>query len=311
MKALLLVLLITVVSFSKELNVTVSILPQKYFVEQIAGDKVNVNVMVRPGFSPATYEPQTSQMKLLGKSTLYLSIGVPFENSWLDKFKDSNSNMKIIDTSKGIQKLPMLEHHHEEEGHHDEHDEHEAKHHDEHKEHKAEHHDEHEEHHIHEDGLDPHIWLNPVLVKIQAKNIYDALSTVDKENSSFYLNNLNKFLKRLDDLNNEIKHILKDVKSKEFMVFHPSWGYFAQEYGLEQLVVEKEGKEPKPKELVELIKEAKLHNITTVFVSKQFSQKAAKTIAQSIDGKVFEINPLAYDYAKNLIYVANSIANHK
>ena len=282
---LLTFLLLSSFVFAKQ-ELTVSILPQKFFVEKIVGDKMRVNVMVKPGSSPATYEPKTSQMKLLSKSQIYFSIGVPFEKAWLNRFKNSNKDMLIADTSKGIKKVKMVAHHHEDE-----------------KEHDGMGHSNDEEH-----GLDPHIWLEPSLVKIQAKNIYDALVQVDKENIDYYKSNLDKFLKQLDSLDEKIKKVLKNYENKAFMVFHPSWGYFARRYHLEQISIEIEGKEPKPGQLVELVKKAKEHNIKIVFVSPQFSQSGAKTISNSINGTVSSIDPLSEKWDENLIKVANEIA---
>lgn len=285
--------------FSKE--VTVSILPQKYFIEKIAGDKVEVNVMVQPGASPATYEPKTSQMKKLSQSIAYFSIGVPFEKAWLEKFENANHDMLLVDTSKGIEKLQMAaHHHHDEDKMHAEHDK------DEHHEH---HEDEHEEDGGHEHGgLDPHIWLDPILVKIQAKNIYEALVEVDKNNAAFYKANFENFLKELDSLDKKIHGILEKYDDKAFMVFHPSWGYFSKRYHLEQISIEIEGKEPKPSQLVKLVEEAKKHDIKIVFVSPQFSQKGAKTISKSINGNVATIDPLSEKWDENLIKVAKEIA---
>lgn len=303
MKFIILALLsISSIIVAKE--VTVSILPQKYFIEKIAKDKIGVNVMVKPGSSPATYEPKTSQMKMLAKSVAYFSIGVPFEKVWLEKFENANKNMLLVDTSSGIDKIEIKAHvHHEDEGEH----------HDDEKDEKNEQHHEHEEHDDHEGhehtGLDPHIWLDPVLVKEQAKNIYEALVKIDKENESFYKINYESFLQELDSLDNEIKTILDKYKDKAFMVFHPSWGYFTKRYDLEQISIEIEGKEPKPSQLVELVEEAKKHNIKIVFVAPQFSQKGAKTISTSIKGNVITIDPLALDWDKNLVKVAKEIAN--
>jgi len=334
-------------------EVTVSIVPQKYFVEKIAGDKVSVNVMVKPGFSPATYEPKSSQMRKLAKSDVYFSIGVPFEKVWLDRFKNANKNMLVVDTSEGIKKLQMEAHSHEEheehghdshkeekhddharhdehkhekheeDGHddhgHDKHEEH-AKHdehhdHDSHKEEKHEKHAKHDDHDDHDDhaghdhsGPDPHIWLDPMLVKVQAKNIYDTLVKIDSANKAYYLANYKAFVKELEALNKEIKSILGHSHDKAFMVFHPSWGYFAKRYDLEQISIEIQGKEPKPAQLVELIKEAKIHNIKIVFVAPQFSKQGAQTIAKSIKGNTAVINPLSYEWKENLIKVANEIA---
>lgn len=284
-------------------EVTVSILPQKYFVKKIAGDKIDVNVMVKPGASPATYEPKVSQMRKLSKSLAYFSIGVPFENAWLEKFKNANKKMLVVDTGMGIQKISMIAHSHDHEEEH------------EHGKHKEEAHHEHHDHehhghgHHHHGGLDPHIWLSPVLVKIQARNIYSTLVKIDSENKDFYKKNLNTFLKEIKALDKKIEDILTAYKNKPFMVFHPSWGYFALRYNLEQIAIEVNGKEPKPAQLVNLVKEAKLHDIKIVFVAPQFSQKGAKTISKSINGNVAIIDPLDIKWDENLIKVAKEIAN--
>ena len=278
----------TILNASKQ-ELTVSILPQKYFVQKIVKDKFDINVMVKPGASPHTYEPKSSQMKSLSNSKIYFYTGVSFENAWLDKFKLSAKNTIFVDTAVGIEKLAMEEHSHEGE----EHDEHkdEAKH-------------DHEN-----EALDPHIWLDPILVKIQAKNIYDAIVKIDSQNSDFYKTNYEEFLKELDLINNELETILKPYENRSFMVFHPSWGYFAKRYNLEQISVEVEGKEPKPNELVELIKDAKIHDIKIVFVSPQFSQKTAKTISSSINAKVVSIDALDENWASSILSTAKEIAN--
>lgn len=287
MKIVLVMLISSLALFATVKEVTVSILPQKYFIEKIAKDKVFVNVMVRQGFSPATYEPKTSQMKKLFKSEVYFAIGVPFEKVWLDKFKSANSKMMIVDTSANLEKIKMTEHnHHQEESKHD----------------KDEHHDEH-----HHAGLDPHVWLDPVLVKKQAKIVLDTLITMDTVNKIFYEKNYQIFIQELDELHHELHETLESLEHSAFMVFHPSWGYFAKRYHLEQIAVEKEGKEPKPRELTHLIKEASTHSIKVVFVSPQFSQKAVNVIAQSIKANVVILDPLAYDYINNLKKVALSI----
>ena len=259
-----------------KVDVVVSILPQKTFVKKIAGDLVDVTVMVAPGASPAVYEPKPSQMKKITKAQIYFSIGVPFEKAWLSRFKAQNPNMLLYDTSKGIKKLPMQEHHH---GHH----------------------------HHSSSILDPHIWLSPTLVKIQAKNIADALKKIDPKHKTVYENNLNRFKKEIDELNRRLSKILKPCQGKAMMVFHPSWGYFAKEYGLKQIPVEVEGKEPKSKELVKIIHEAKEEGVKTVFVQPQFSKRTAKVIATSIGAKIVEADPVAPNWAENLIQIAKNI----
>lgn len=286
MKKLIVLFLFVGWSVVNALEVTTSILPQKYFIEKIAGDKVKVNVMVQKGFSPATYEPKTSQMKKLASSSIYFSIGVPFETVWLKRFKSANSQMIVVDTTKGIQKRQMEKH-----THHDEHENEEA------------HHDEHED----EDGLDPHVWLDPVLVKIQAKNIYMTLVKYDVKNKPLYQKNYEQFIQELDVLYTQLKSMLAPVKGEAIMVFHPSWGYFSKRFKLEQIAVEIEGKAPKPNQLVDLIKEAKENGIKIVFVAPQFSQKSAKVIAQNIKGKVVLIDPLNEDWSEGLLQTAQAI----
>ena len=286
MKKIFLICLMLFSSLYAEKIVTVSILPQKYFVEKIAKEKIKVNVMVQPGFSPATYEPKTSQMKDLSNSLIYFSIGVNFENIWLNRFKDSNPNIFFVDTSKGIKKSMIEKHEHKDK-----------------KEHGHKDHDKHDEH----EGLDPHIWLDPILVKTQAKNILDAIVQVDNINREFYYENYKKFLLELDELHLALTNNLKEVKGKKFMVFHPSWGYFATRYDLIQEAVEKEGKDPKPKEIISLINEAKEEGIKIVFIAPQFSKKSAEIIANGIKGKVAVINPLDENWAKSLIHTSEEI----
>ena len=292
----IIVLFIVMFSFlyASKPEISVSISPQKYFLEKIVKDKFDINVMVKAGSSPHTYEPKTSQMKSLSNSKIYFHTGIEFENAWLDKFKKSASKTIFIDSSTGIERIAMQEHSHEEEGH------------DKHKHDKK-----HEKHNDHEDeheGLDPHVWLDPVLVKIQAKNMYDAVVSIDEQNKEFYTKNYEEFLKELDSLDAQIKDILKPYEHKAFMVFHPSWGYFAKRYDIEQISIEIEGKEPKPNELLQLVEEAKKHNIKIVFVAPQFSQKSAKTISQNVGANVVSINPLSDDWYNNMLLVANEIA---
>ena len=271
-------------------ELTVNILPQKYFVEKIVKDKFTINVMVKPGASPHNFEPKPSQMRSLVASKVYFLIGDATEKNWIEKFKQNAKNTLFVDTTIGVEKIEMAKHEHEEVAQHD---------------HKK---DEKDEEHDHS-GLDPHIWLDPVLVKIQAKNIYEAMIKIDSANSDFYKTNYEEFLKELETLDSNIKTILAPHKDKAFMVFHPSWGYFAKRYDLEQISIEIEGKEPKPNELVELIEESKKHDIKIIFVSPQFSQKSAQAISKNIGANVVAIDPLSDNWYENLQKVANEIAN--
>jgi len=265
-------------------TVTVSIIPQKYFVEQIAKDLVKVNVMVGVGASPHTYEPKPGQMQMLANSDAYFSIGDGFEKAWLPKFKSSNPKMLMVDSIKGVEKIAMAEHHHEgEKGGHEKHEEHEA--------------------------LDPHVWLDPILVKIQAKNIFDALCTLYPLHVKAFEENYNAFISSIDTLDGTIKETLKEVKNRSFIVFHPSFAYFAARYHLEQIPVEISGKEVKPSELATIIKEAKEEGAKVVFVSPQFSQKSANVIAKEIGGKILTIDPLSEKWHENMLNIAKVFAS--
>lgn len=344
MKKFYLLMLASIALFAKPL-VTVSILPQKYFVEQIAGDLVDVNVMVGAGYSPENYEPKPQQMKDLEQSSAYFAIGMPYENTWLKKFTKSYKKLLIVHTDDGIKKRKLEAHHHHHEGEHDDHDDHDHDAHHDHDDHDHDahhdhddhdhdaHHDhddhdhhahddhDHDAHHDHDDhddhdehdhhaGMpDPHIWLDPMNVKIQAKTITNALIKIQPKNKEIFTKNLNKFDKKLDKLDLEIKNILKDVKSREFMVYHPSWGYFADRYNLKQIAIEIEGKEPKLSSLKHLVEEAKEHNIKVIFVQPQFSQKSAKAISAQINAKVVPIDQLAYDWEKELLKSTKALAS--
>jgi len=283
-KIILIFLLSTTYIFSN-INAIVSILPQQTFVKAIGGDKVNVSLMVQPGNSPHTYEPKPSQMVSVAKAELYFAIDVEFEHVWLPKFTSLNAKISVIDLSKGIEKHAMSSG-----GHtcdvHGEHDHHEAD----------------------NSAKDPHIWTSPANVKIIAQNIYDALAKHDAANADYYKTNLETFLTSIEKTDLKIKEILSKLQSRTFMVFHPSWGYFANTYNLEQIAVEVEGKSPKPKELVQLIKEAKEEKVTAIFTQPEFSDSSAKIIANELNIPVVKVSPLSPNWAENLIKIAKIIA---
>jgi zinc transport system substrate-binding protein len=173
---------------------------------------------------------------------------------------------------------------------------------------KGERHDEgkhHDEGH-HEHGiLDPHIWLSPPLVKIQARTILTALQEIDPSHRAVYEANYNQFVSRIDELDAQLKTTFAGKQGLKFMVFHPAWGYFAQAYGLEQMPIEIEGKAAKPARLKELIQHAREKDVKVVFVQPQFSTKSAELVAREIGGQVAFANPLAEDWMGNLREVAD------
>ncbi len=275
-------------SFSKHpLNIFVSILPQKYFVERIAGKNAVVDVLVKPGKSPAIYSPSPDQIKKLVSSDIYFRIGVPFENGFLHKVKSIADSILVIDTRKGITLREMRAFGH---------DGNKTK----------------EKHNLKGNndniGKDPHIWMSPVMVKIQAQTIFETLISIDPENKNYYAKNYHLFIKDLNQLNETLASALKDLKGENIFVFHPAFGYFTDAYGLKQVAVEIMGKAPKGKQLSAIIKLAKKEKTRILFVQPQFDQHAAQKIASAIKGTVVSIDPLAYDYLSNMEKIANVIS---
>lgn len=266
------------------LQVTVSILPQAYFVEQIASDFVEVNVMVEPGEEAHTYEPKPEQMKSLNASKIFFSIGVEYENSWIPRFEDVNPEMKIVDTAAEIERIEVTESDaHEEELEHENDD--------------------------HADGLDPHVWLAPDNGKIIAKNILEALKELAPNQADIFQQNYDLLIDDIDTLDNQIESTLSGLEQRKFMVFHPAWGYFAEQYNLEQLPVQVGGQDPSPRELAELVKIAREENIQVIFIQPTFSAANAEAIAQEINAEIAIVDPLAYDWLDNLRKVAEAFAS--
>ncbi|NLW29924.1 MAG: zinc ABC transporter solute-binding protein [Fibrobacter sp.] len=268
--------------------VFVSILPQKYFVEKIIKDLANIEVLVPPGSSPHIYEPKPSQMTLLSKASIYFATGIELEYAWLPKIKKINPKLKIIQTDKNIDKIlseNSIPKHPE-------------------VPHKHDHINNHHSHH----GTDPHIWLSPELVKKQSDIITKAFIEYDSTWRDTVLKNNKSFQSELRELQDTIKHLLSECEDgKPFLVFHPSWGYFAREFNLVQVPVEVQGKEPGPKELGKVLKFAKNNNIKTIFVQPGFSKKSAGIIAKELNGIVLTADPLSLNWSQNLINLAKAI----
>jgi zinc transport system substrate-binding protein len=272
------------------LKAVVSIVPQKYFVEKIGGKLVAVTVMVEPGASPETYEPRAKQMVELSEADLYFAVGVPFEGAWLKKIAATNPEMRVVHTDEDIEKIPMEVPFQEgqpiQTGR------------------KAQSRLGSERESI----KDPHIWLSPPLVKIQAHIILEALQAADPIHRSEFERNYEKFSRELDEIDAELRADFAGKEGLAFLVFHPAWGYFARTYGLQQVPVEIEGKEPKPAQIRALIEFAQKNDIKIVFVQPQFSTKHAQLVADAIGGQLVFADPLAADWSRNLREVAGKFA---
>lgn len=263
-------------------TITVSILPQKYFVEKIAGDHFNINVMIPPGASPVTYEPTPVQMKELSNSFVYFKIGyIEFEKSWMGKITSINPQMQVIDISKNVNLIKPKQ------------------------EHDAD--NNHEEHQHY--GVDPHIWTSPKEVKNQVELIYNFLAKEKSKYKNEFENNYNAFIQEIDSLDNYLTKALSPYKNQRFLIFHPALSYIARDYGLTQISIEIDGKEPTPANIMKIIDLAKKENIKIVFVQKQFSTHNAEVIARETNSKVVKIDPLDYNWLESIKFIANEIVN--
>ena len=260
-----------------KIEVTVSIPPQAYFVEKIGGELVDVNVMVGPGQSPHTYEPTPRQITKLAKSSLFFTIGMPYEKAIIKKVVNF-SQVRVVDSNQGL-KLRLFSGS-EIAGH---------------EEHAGE--------------PDPHTWLNPKNAKIQARTYTEALIGLSQDTAANEIlrRNLSDLEKQLDSLDMHLAQALAPFRGREFYVYHPAFGYFADAYFLRQVPIETEGKEPGAKQLAELIDKARHDNIKIIFVQPEISSKGAAAIAEAINGVVINLDHLAKDYIKNLEATAIAI----
>lgn len=259
------------------LHVFVSIVPEKTFVTRIGGDQVQVAVMVQPGSSPHTYEPSPRQLAALADANLYFRIGMPFEQSWMHRIRSINPQLDVVDLRAGIPLRRSADSHFHEGTDHG---------------HALQ---------------DPHIWTNPRLVITMAAHIRDALTQANPAGATEYKANYEAFAAELRTLDSEIRNLLAGLSHRRFLVFHPAWGYFADEYGLEEIAIEAEGKPPGAAALARLIERAKRENIHVIFVQPQFSSAPALAVARALDARLIPADPLAADYGASLLHLARSL----
>ncbi len=253
-----------------KIGVVVTVGPQEEFVKRVGGDRVNVTVMVPPGADPHTYEPLPNQMKQVQEAQIYFQVGsgVEFELSWMGKLTSMNPQLKLVNSSTGIQLIPNT----------------------------AE----------SEEGSDPHVWVSPRNAKVMVENIYQSLVRADPENKDYFTKNRDDYFKELDELDKNITQRLSGKNNTKIMVYHPAWAYFCKDYNLHQISIQQDGKEPTPQALASLVDTARRENIKVIFVSPEFSTSNAKVIANEIDGKVVVVDPLSKDYLKNMQKVAEA-----
>ncbi len=262
--------------------VAVSILPQKYFIDQISGGTVDVEVMVPKGASPATYSPKPSQLKTLKEAKVYFTIKVPFEKAWMERFFSINPKMRVVDMGKYLKRYPMAKHNHEAHKDYD-----------------------------HDHGLDPHIWLAPPYAMGMARVALEELCELLPQKRDEFIERYQKLIDKIAQVDGQLMKILAPLKKRAFFVYHPSFGYFARVYRLHQIAIEKEGKEPTMKELANLMKLAKKEGVSTIFIEPQFPKKSALFLAKKIGARVVVVDPLAYEWDRNILEIGKALVKSR
>jgi zinc transport system substrate-binding protein len=271
--------------------VVVTILPQRDFVEQVAGEHMpDILVLIPPGASPENYEISPAQMQDIGRAKAFFKVGsgLPFEDVWLDRISKLNPQMRIVDCSNGVELMTGAAHHHHED--------------------ETENDTNQEGNYELGRGRDPHIWCSPANAMIMVDNIAEGFIEIDPEHDQAYRSNAEKYKEQLKALDAEIRADFADITNRNFIIFHPAWGYFARDYDLNQIAIEIEGKEPKAADLQLLVRTADKMNLKTVFASPQFNTESAKMIAREIKGQVVYIDPLAANYIENMKETAAKLA---
>ena len=254
-------------------TVTVTIPPYKYFVEKIAGDKVDVNVMVSNGNNPETYEPNAQQMMELSNSALYLKVGsIGFEQTWMKKLQDNAPDMKMIDTSVGIKPAQTPG-----------------------------------------GNIDPHVWMSCKNARIISSNIFKALCQLEPENKTFFQKNYQQLLSSIDRQDSIIRKSFKDNPEmvRKFVIYHPILTYFARDYQLEQLAIEEEGREPSAAQLKSLIERARKQKIRYCLIQAEFANRNTTTFIKESQTKAMDINPLQADWANAMKEVSQAVQGKK
>lgn len=260
--------------------IAVTIEPQRYFTEAIAGDKFDVISIVPKGSSPETYDPTPQQLVSLGNSKAYLRIGyIGFEQVWMDRLIDNTPHIQIFDTSKDIDLILGESHDHGD--------------------------------HQHADGVEPHIWNSTNNALIIARNTYKALCQLDKENEAYYLNRYDSLSQRIMHTDSIIKKTLQQPgTAQSFMIYHPALSYFARDYGLQQISIEEGGKEPSPAHLKKLVDLCRQQEVRIIFIQPEFDRRNAEIIARETGTDIVPINPLSYDWEAEMLAVAQALTDH-
>lgn len=288
---LMLLYAFTGIALAEPLRVAVTVPPQAYFVERVGGERVEVQVMIPSAVSHEQYTPSPKQMSGLSRAKLYVTVGHPalgVEARVILPYLKAHPGTRVVNMSEGLtyRDLPAHAHDVADDAAPEEHA------------HAS------EALHADEEGSDPHVWVAPASVAIAVRNIAAALSVIDPSHAAEYEANAQRFLADIAALDAEITATLKPLRQRRFMVYHPVWGYFADQYGLEQIAIETGGKSPSPERLVKLIDLARREDIKVIFVQTGFATKSAEVIGRELGAQVMELDPLEKNWLANMRRVA-------
>lgn len=259
--------------------VLVSVAPYETMCKELTANGVDIELLVPVGDSLHTYEPRPKQILRAAKAKLWFIIGEVFEKKVIRALHEQNPQLAIIDLRDGLELMVEEEHEHE--------------------------------HHHHEDETDPHIWMSPKMMLVQVSHMAESLKGTFPELKLTIEQNVKSLTTRLEALDKEIREILKDSKGKTIFVSHPAYGYFCREYGLNQVSIEFEGKDPTPRQLNDLLEQARKDHVRTIFTQKQYSTKASNLIAEELQAKVVLLDPYSKNYFESMREIAKSIAEAK
>jgi zinc transport system substrate-binding protein len=272
---------IAAASAAEPIEVFAGIPPVAYLVERIGGEHVKVETLMQPGQDPHTYEPSPKQIRALGRAKMIFKVGMSFEDRLVEKIRKSQENIQIVDTTTNIKKILAT---------------------------PCEEHDSKEKTHKHADeDYDPHVWLSPSNLKIQAANIAEALEKADADHAESFKANRKKLDADIDALNDKLAKRIKPFAGRSFFVYHPAFAYFGESFGLKQDAVQLGGKQPTLKQLEQLLRRAESEKANAVFIQPQFDPRSAENIAQKIGAKVVPMNDMSKDVLANLEEIAEKI----
>jgi zinc transport system substrate-binding protein len=255
--------------------ITVTLEPLRYFAEAIAGEHYDVVSMVPKGSSPESYDPTPQQLVALSRSQAYLRIGyIGFEQAWMKKLEANAPDMKVFDTSRGVDLIRGEGHWHGD--------------------------------HFHEGGVEPHIWNSTRNAITIAENIYAALCELDATHQEEYKHRLDSLKETIQRTDTDVRTLLENA-DRTFLIYHPALSYFARDYGLKQISIEEGGKEPSPAYLKHLIELCRQEKARVIFVQQEFDQRNAQLIANELGIEIVSINPLSYDWAEEMVRIGKAL----